>query len=149
MTAVLTRPRELTRKQLKEVRLALDQAGYPESSLQIAYRETANRDIAASVLGYIRQAALGDALVPYEQRVDQALQRIYALRKWSTPQREWLKKLAEQTKANLVVDREAMDDPDLIFKREGGGFNRLNKIFDGGLQVVLDQFHESIWPPAA
>jgi len=149
LTAVLTRPRELTRKQLKEVRLALDQAGYPESSLQIAYRETTNRDIAASVLGYIRQAALGDALVPYEQRVDQALQRIYALRKWSTPQREWLKKLAEQTKANLVVDREAMDDPDLIFKREGGGFNRLNKIFDGGLQVVLDQFHESIWPPAA
>ena len=149
LTAVLTRPRELTRKQLKELRLALDQAGYPESSLQTAYRETTNQDIAAGVLGYIRQAALGDALVPYDQRVDQALQKIYASRKWSTPQRDWLKKLAEQTKANVVVDREAMDEPDLIFRREGGGFARLDKVFDGSLQTVLDQFNESIWPPAA
>lgn len=149
LTAVLTRPRELTRKQLKELRLALDQAGYPETSLQTAYRETTNQDIAASVIGYIRQAALGDALVPYEQRVDRALQKILSSRPWTAPQRDWLKKLAEQTKANVVVDREALDEPDLIFKREGGGFARLDRIFDGSLQKVLDQFNESIWPPAA
>jgi type I restriction enzyme R subunit len=149
LAAVLTRPRELTRKQLKELRLALDTAGFAESSLHTAYRETTNQDIAAGVIGYIRQAALGDALVPYEQRVDQALQKIFASRSWTSPQREWLKRLAEQTKANLIVDREALDEPDLIFKREGGGFARLNKIFDGSLQTVLDQFNESIWPPAA
>jgi type I restriction enzyme, R subunit len=149
LMAVLTRPRELTRKQLRELRMALDTAGFPETSLHTAYRETTNQDIAAGIIGYIRQAALGDALVPYEQRVDKALQKIFASRPWSAPQREWLKKLAEQTKANLVVDREALDEPDLIFKREGGGFTRLNKLFDGNLQTVLDQFNESIWPPAA
>jgi type I restriction enzyme, R subunit len=149
LTAVLTRPRELTRKQLKELRLALDQAGFPESALQTAYRETTNQDIAASVIGYIRQAALGDALVPYEQRVDRALQKILSSRAWTAPQREWLRKLAEQTKVNMVVDREAIDEPDLIFKREGGGFKRLDKIFDGSLQSVLEQFNDSIWPPAA
>jgi type I restriction enzyme R subunit len=149
LTAVLTRPRELTRKQLKELRLALDLAGYPESTLQTAYRQTTNQDIAASILGYIRQAALGDALVPYEQRVEQALQKIYASRSWSNPQRDWLKKIAEQTKANLVVDRAALDEPDLIFKAEGGGFTRLDKIFDGTLQAVLNEFNASIWPSAA
>jgi type I restriction enzyme R subunit len=149
LMAVLTRPRELTRKQLKELRLALDQAGYPERSLQAAYRETTNQDIAAGVLGYIRQAAIGEALVPYEERVDRALQKIMASRSWTAPQRDWLKKLAEQTKANLIVDREALDEPDLIFRREGGGFARLDRIFDGSLQNVLDQFNESLWPPAA
>jgi type I restriction enzyme R subunit len=149
LTAVLTRPKELTRKQLKEIRLALDTAGFPESSLYTAHRELTNQDIAAGILGYIRQAALGDALVPYEQRVDLALQKIMASRAWSAPQREWLKKLAEQTKVNMVVDRDAIDEPDLIFKREGGGFKRLDKIFDGSLQSVLDHFNESIWPPAA
>jgi type I restriction enzyme R subunit len=149
LTAVLTRPRELTRKQLKELRMALDHAGYSESSLHTAYRETTNQDIAAGVIGYIRQAALGDALIPYEQRVEQALQKILGSQAWSSPQREWLKKLAEQTKVNLVVDRAALDEPDLIFKREGGGFARLDRIFDGSLQTVLDQFNESIWPPAA
>jgi type I restriction enzyme R subunit len=149
LVAVLTRPRELTRKQLKELRLALDSAGFPESSLHTAYRETTNQDIAAGILGYIRQAALGDALIPYEQRVDKALQKISGSHAWTAPQREWLRRLAEQTKANLIVDREALDEPDLIFKREGGGFARLDKIFNGSLQTVLDQFNESLWPPAA
>ena len=76
LSAVLTRPRELTRKQLRELRLALDTAGFPESSLAAAWRDKTNQEIAASILGYIRQAALGDALVPYETRVDRALSKI-------------------------------------------------------------------------
>ena len=57
---------------------------------------------------------------------------ILAQRAWSLPQRQWLTRIAAQTKANLVVDREALDAPDHIFKREGGGFERLNRIFEGG-----------------
>ena len=86
--------------QLKELRLALDQAGYPETSLQTAYRETTNQDIAASVIGYIRQADSGMPWSPIEQRVDRALHKILSSRSWTAPQRDWLKKLAEQTKAN-------------------------------------------------
>ena len=40
-------------------------------------------------------------------------------------------------------------DPDLIFKREGGGFTRLDKMFNGELQQVLDTFNESIWQQTA
>ncbi|HET9320390.1 MAG TPA: type I restriction-modification system endonuclease, partial [Bryobacteraceae bacterium] len=39
LTAVLTRPRDLTRKQLRELMLALDQAGFTESNLEVAWRE--------------------------------------------------------------------------------------------------------------
>ena len=149
LLTVLTRPRELTRKQLRELVLALDKAGYTETNLATAWREMTNQDIAARIVGYIRQAAIGDALIPYEQRVDQALQTILASHSWTTPQRQWLQKIAAQTKANLVVDRDAFDDPDLIFKREGGGFNRLDKIFNGELQHVLEAFNDSLWQPAA
>lgn len=149
LLTVLTRPRELTRKQLRELVLALDKAGYTETNLATAWREMTNQDIAARIVGYIRQAAIGDALLPYEQRVDQALQTILASRSWTTPQRQWLQKIAAQTKANLVVDRAAFDDPDLIFKREGGGFTRLDKIFNGELQHVLGTFNDSLWQPAA
>ena len=47
----------------------------------------------------------------------------------------------------MLVDREALDDPDLVFKREGGGFTRLDRIFGGELQQVLDAFNESLWAP--
>ena len=149
LLTVLTRPRELTRQQLRELALALDRAGFPEASLSTAWRELTNQDIAARIVGYIRQAAIGDPLVPYTQRVDRALQTILGSRVWTAPQRTWLQKIAAQTKANLVVDRSAIDDPDQLFRRDGGGFARLDKLFDGGLENVLAQFNEALWPPAA
>jgi type I restriction enzyme R subunit len=149
LITVLTRSRELTRKQLRELALELDKAGFTEAGLATAWREMTNQDIAARIVGFIRQAAIGDALLPYGERVDHALQVLLASKHWTAPQRDWLKRIAAQTKANLLVDLEALDDPDLIFKREGGGFKRLNKIFDGELQQVLDGFNESLWQPAA
>ncbi len=73
LLVVMQRPRDLTRQQLKELKLLLDQAGYGEVALQTAYRETTNQDVAATIIGFIRRAALGDALVPYAERVDRAL----------------------------------------------------------------------------
>ncbi len=89
--------------------------------------------MAASIMGWIRQAALGDPLMPYEKRVERALQRILASRSWSKPQRDWLQRIANQTKAITIVDREALDDDLLFFKREGGGWPRLNRVFGGEL----------------
>ena len=145
LTTVLTRPRDLTRKQLRELALALDQAGFSEANINTAWRESTNQEIAAHIVGFIRHLATGDPLVPYEQRVDWALQQLLASRAWTTPQRQWLQKIAAQTKANTVVDRDALDDPDLIFRREGGGFARLDKLFDGHLAGTLDEFHDLLW----
>ena len=149
LITVLTRPRDLTRKQLKELVLALDVAGFTEMRLATAWRELSNQDIAARIIGYIRQAAVGDALVPYTERVDHALQNLLAKplagKPWTQPQRDWLKRIAAQTKANLLVDRDALDDPDLIFKRDGGGFARLDKLFNGQLQPVLAAFNDALW----
>jgi len=154
LTAVLTRPRELTRRQLRELVMELDKAGFTETGLATAWREMTNQDIAARIVGFIRQAAIGDALVPYAERVDRALNHLLAHppggKPWSTPQRDWLKKIAAQTKANTLVDRDALDDPDLLFKAQGGGFQRLDKIFGGQLLQTLEAFNDSIWAqPAA
>jgi hypothetical protein len=74
----------------------------------LAWRDMTNQDIAARIAGYIRQAAIGDPLVPYEQRLDHAPQELLASRSWTTPQRQGLQKIAAQPKANVVVDRDAM-----------------------------------------
>lgn len=148
LITVLTRPRDLTRRDLKELQMMLDQAGFSDATLTAAWRQTTNREIAGRIIGYIRQAALGDPLVPFPERVDHALQAILASKSWTAPQRDWLKKLAAQTKANLLVDRDAIDDPNLLFKRDGGGFTRLNKIFGGELEQVLLQFNDEVWTRA-
>ncbi len=74
---------------------------------------------------------------------------ILVQRAWSLPQRQWLTRIAAQTKVNLSVDRAALDAPGQIFKREGGGFARLNRIFEGELAGVLARFNEAIWAKTA
>jgi type I restriction enzyme R subunit len=145
LVTVLTRPRELTRKQLRELAMELDRAGFSEVNITSAWREMKNQEVAAHIVGFIRHLATGDPLVPYEQRVDWALAQMLSAREWSNPQRQWLQKIAAQTKANIVVDRDALDDPDLIFRREGGGFARLDKMFDGQLANTLETFNELLW----
>lgn len=76
LLTVMTRPRELTRKQLRELALELDEAGFSEKKLTTAWREMTNQDIAARIVGFIRQAAVGDTLLPYELRVENALQKV-------------------------------------------------------------------------
>lgn len=149
LVTVMTRPKELTRKQLRELALELDRAGFSEANLTTAWREMTNQDIAARIVGFIRKAAMDDPLLPYHQRVDMALQKMLASRSWTTPQRQWLQAIAAQTKANVIVDRAAIDDPEQLFKAEGGGFTRLDRIFGGELQQILDTFNESIWQTAA
>ncbi|NDJ21119.1 type I restriction-modification system endonuclease [Nostoc sp. B(2019)] len=146
LVVVTQRPRELTRAQLKELRMILDTAGYSETNLQTAWRETTNEDIAASIIGFIRQAALGDALIPYSERVERAIKQVLASQPWTAPQRKWLERIGKQLKAEKIVDREALDRGE--FKTQGGGFERLNKVFGGDLENIVIRIHGSIWDVA-
>src|SRR5262249_2806049 len=76
LKVVVQRPRDMTRADLKALRTALDQKGYSEASLRRAWADAKNVDIAASIIGFVRQAALGDPLVPYADRVRTAMQRV-------------------------------------------------------------------------
>jgi len=142
---VVQRPRDLTRADLKELRMALDLKGYSEANLRRAWADAKNVDIAASIIGFVRQAALGDPLVPYGDRVRAAMQRVMASRAWNDPQKRWLRRIGEQVEKEIVVDREAIDREPFA---ADGGFARLNRVFDGGLEAVLSGINEEMWKRA-
>lgn len=145
LKVVVQRPRDLTRADLRELRTALDPKGYSEANLQRAWADAKNEDIAASIIGFVRQAALGDPLVPYGDRVRAAMQRILASRAWTDPQKRWLRRIGEQIEKEIVVDRDAMDrDP----FADHGGFARLNRVFDGELEAVLTRINDEMWKRA-
>lgn len=146
LTIVVQRPRELTRSALKTLRLELDALGYSDASLRRAWSDTKNEDIAASIIGFVRQAALGDVLTPFDVRVKSAMQRILTKRAWTDVQRKWLKRIEEQILRELVVDRAALDEEP--FSKDGG-FQRLNKVFGGQLEGVLSDINEELWKQAA
>jgi type I restriction enzyme R subunit len=125
--------------------MALDQKGYSEANLRRAWADAKNVDIAASIIGFVRQAALGDPLVPYADRVKAATTRVLAARKWTDPQKRWLRRISEQVEKEIVVDRDALDREPFA---ADGGFARLNRVFDGELEAVVSGINEEMWKKA-
>lgn len=145
LSVVVNRPKDLTREQLREVRLLLDGAGYSEAALKAAWRNQSNQDIAAGIVAYIRQAALGEALLPFEERVNRAMQRIYAMHNWLPAQRSWLERIAKQLKHETVVDQNFLNEA----FRQQGGIKQVNKVLDGKLDSVVATLSEALWQKAA
>lgn len=146
LLVVTQRPRDLTRAQLKELRLALDEAGFPEPHLRSAWREVTNQDIAASIIGHVRRQALGSPLVPYEERVRRAMGSLLDSRPWSQPQRQWLLRIGRQLEREVVVDRGALDAGEF---QQQGGFRYLDRVFDGQLETLLSDLQEEVWRDTA
>jgi type I restriction enzyme R subunit len=142
LVAATQRPRELTRKELKALALLLDEHGFSEASLRRAYGRARNADIAAHIIGFVRQAAIGDPLVPYETRVENGVQRIIASRAWTPTQKQWLVRIGRALKAQPVGDPEILADP--LFA-QAGGFETVDREFDHGLGEVLKDLNTAIW----
>jgi type I restriction enzyme R subunit len=146
LQTVLTRPRELTRAALKELAMALQAEHFTEAALRAAYRDATNQDIAAGLIGFVRQAALGDALEPWAVRVDRAMARLRARQAWTAPQRQWFDRLAGLVKEMGVADPALLDEG--LFA-QNGGMKRLNTVFGGQLASLLADINEEVWKPAA
>ncbi|WP_312529525.1 type I restriction-modification system endonuclease [Paracoccus sp. (in: a-proteobacteria)] len=142
LIAVTQRPRDLTRKELSELASLLDEKNYSEAMLRAAYGRARNADIAAHIIGFVRQAALGDPLVPYATRVDNAIQKIESSRAWTQKQKDWLRRIGRALKDKPVADPTLLDQGAFADK---GGFKRISQEFDGALDEVLQAFNEAIW----
>src|SRR5690606_19520499 len=115
---------------------------YSEARLQSAVRNQTNKDIAASIIGYIRRAALGEPLIPFEQRVAEAMDRIYTQHNWTPNQRKWLERLAKQLVHEVIIDREFVNHR----FADDGGARQMDKVLGAQLDTVLEELNEAMWP---
>jgi type I restriction enzyme R subunit len=145
LKVICTQPKNITRQDLKDIKLLLDNNGFSETTLKTAWRNKTNHEIAASIIGYIRQAALGEALIPFEDRVANAMQTIYGLQNWTPVQRKTLDNLASQLVYEVIIDAATIND---IFSDEGG-YKGLNRRLANQLDNVVEAINDHLWPAAA
>jgi type I restriction enzyme R subunit len=145
LKVVCTRPKELTRGQLRELKITLDQQGFTEKGLQAAWRDVKNEDIAADIIGFIRQQALGDPLINHEDRIKNAMKKIYGMKAWPKVQKSWLERIEKQLLKESVLD----PDPEQAFNVEPfksrGGYKQLNKIFEGQLDDIVNRINTELY----
>ncbi|MCG9612244.1 type I restriction-modification system endonuclease [Vibrio harveyi] len=143
---IVNRPRDLTRKGLIELQEWFDAQNYNDATLRHAWNVAKNQDIAAKLIGHIRRASIGDALMPFEQRVDLALARILKANEWNEEQVSWLERLASSIKEKVVLDDDTFKTGN--YKRKGGK-RKLMNVFNDELDTILAEFNEYMWDERA
>ncbi len=146
LQTVITKPRDLTRQGLKELQAFFEDKSFEESALRAAWQQSKNQDIAASLIGHIRRAALGDALIPFDQRVDNALTRIKQQNEWTTEQLSWLDRLGASIKKHVIIGDEVFKQGN--YKRFGGK-KKAEAVFKGELTPLLAQINQLVWEQPA
>lgn len=143
---ICNRPTSLDRQSLKELKLLLDQEGFNARTLHTAWKNAKNEDIAADIISYIRTLALDVHLVAHKDKIDNAFQKVYAMRTWNKIQQKWLERFHAQLIAETVLTKEDLDKNP--FKEEGG-FKRIDKIFENNLEEILKTINKNLYAEGA
>ena len=142
LNIVCTKPSELTRETLKELKFILDEKGFNTTQLNTAFRDVTNKAIVADIIAHIRTAALGDVLVSHEDRIKKAITKLKESRDFNGIQIKWLEKIeAQLLKENIVK----MDDLNKVPFSVDGGIKRLDKIFKNETKEIIEELNEYLY----
>ncbi|WAC39862.1 type I restriction-modification system endonuclease [Pedobacter sp. SL55] len=142
LNIICTKPADLDRKSLKELRLLLDSQGFTETALNTAWQAKNMVDTSADIIAYIRTLALGTDLVTPQQRVKNAINKIKTSRTWNKTQLTWIQKFEKQLLAETIITKQDLDLQPFV---NDGGFKRLNTIFEDDLENLLKQLNEHLF----
>lgn len=142
LRTVCTRPSELTREALKSLKLELDRHDFTEKQLNSAWNEMTNQDIVADIIAFIRQQALGSALVGHEQRVKHAFAKLRMNHEFNKTQLDWLKRIEKALLEESVLDEQIFEVG--AFKN-AGGFTIIDRRFGGKLREIMTELNEYLY----
>ena len=139
---VCTRPSELTRATLKELKMELDRHDFTEKQLNTAWNEMTNEDIVADIIAFVRQQAIGSALISHETRVKNAFAKLRQNHKFNKVQLDWLKRIEKVMLEEAVLDEQMFEQG--AFKNNGG-FKGIDRRFEGQLHEVIMELNQYLY----
>lgn len=142
LNIICTKPSSLTRKDLKELRLILDEKGYSKVKLNTAYKEISNQNIVADIIAHIRTSALGTELVSQHHRIANAVQQLKNKHPWNQIQLKWIDKIEKQLLSETIITTADLNKPPFSID---GGKKRLDKIFKTDTTLILDELNEYLY----
>ena len=141
-----TRPSDMTRAQLRELKLELDKENFTESSLNEAASAVSNERIVADIIAFVRRAVLKTPLVNHDDRVKMAFSKLISAHHFNKMQLDLLEKIKVYMLHESILNTETFEAP--AFKMDGG-FARFNKKFGGQLAEIICEINTYIYEGAA
>ena len=120
----------------------LDENQFNEQLLNSAWKHMSNEDIAADIISFIRQQALGSPLISHERRIKNAVAKIKLNHEFNKMQLDWLDRIEKSLLEETVMDKQILKSGAF---RTNGGFNAIDKRFGGKLQEIIDELNEYLY----
>lgn len=143
LNIVCTRPKDLTRESLKNLRLTLDREGFTAQKLNTAISKMTNVEITADIISLIRRYAIGSALVSHEIRIQSAVDKLRKAHQFSAQELTWIARMEKYLLEESVLNIDVFDEDGRF--RAQGGFARLNHIFKNQLESVVQELNEYLY----
>ena len=143
LSIVCTRPKDLTRKSLKELRLMLDREGFTTQQLNTAISELTNEEITADIISLIRRYAIGSVLLSHEARIRKSVEKLRKAHNFTKQELSWISRMEKYLMEESVMNIQIFDE-DSRFK-SAGGFTKINKIFQNQLENIVLELNEYLY----
>lgn len=143
LNIICTRPKELTRESLKDLRLTLDREGFTKQQLNTAISELTNEKMAADLISLIRRYAIGSTLISHEARIHQAVDKLKKAHKFTAIEQKWIGRMEKYLMDESVLNVGVFDE-DSRFKNEGG-FKKIDRIFQNKLESIVLELNEYLY----
>ncbi len=141
-----TKPSDMTRAQLKELKLALDKQNFTESNLNQAISTVKNEEIVADIIAHVRRAVLHTPIRNHEEKVKLAFKKLIEENSFNKMQLDLLEKIKTYMLHESLLNKETFEAP--AFKMEGG-YARFDKKFAGRLAEIIRQINTYIYEGVA
>ncbi|ABR47072.1 type III restriction protein, res subunit [Alkaliphilus metalliredigens QYMF] len=142
LNIVCTRPKELTRDSLKSLKLELDRHMFTEQQLNTAWKEVKNQDIAADIISFIRQQAIGSTLLSHEERIKNAVDRLKKNHDFNKMELGWIERIEKNLLLESILDQATFETGSF---KTAGGYNKINKIFKNQLDDIIQELNEYLY----
>ena len=143
LNIVCTRPKELTRASLKDLRLTLDREGFTTQQLNTAISELTNEEMAADIISLIRRYAIGSTLISHEARIRRAVDKLKRAHKFTAIEQKWIGRMEKYLMEESVLNVGVFDE-DTRFRGEGG-FKKIDRIFQNKLESIVLELNEYLY----
>lgn len=143
LNIVCTRPKELTRESLKDLRLTLDREGFTTQQLNTAISELTNEEMAADIISLIRRYAIGSTLISHEARIRRAVDKLKKAHKFTAIEQKWIGRMEKYLLEESVLNVGVFDE-DTRF-RSAGGFKKIDRIFQNKLESIVLELNEYLY----
>lgn len=146
LEVVVNHPKDMTLEDLRSINIILKQKKFDTKQLQAAWRNEKKEFIAADIISFIRQAAIGSPLVDHETRIKNAMKKVYGLSDWNRIQEQWLKRIEKQLLKTTVFapTAESYFEELQVFK-DKGGYKKVKSIFGNQTDEIAEIINENLY----